>query len=1061
MQSPACPQCGAFLPEAARFCAACGCAVAPDARADLGGERRQLTVMFADLVDSTGLSERLDAEDYSEVVSAYQSVCAERVAHFEGRVAQYLGDGVLAYFGHPSAHEDDAARAVSAALGIRDALPALNERLRREVPALGAGRLAVRIGIATGLVVIGGDAAGEDGLARGTTVILAARLQELALPGQVVVSETTRRLTQGRFITEDLGAHGLKGIDEPVRVWRAQRPIHPGGRLEPAHDLTPLVGREPELARLDELWRESQSGRARAVVVTAEPGLGKSRLIHAFRERLAGEPYTWVECQCSPYHRNTALYPIAGVLERAASVRREDSSQAKIASLERALEGWGFPLDETLPLLAGLLSLPLPADRPVPDRTPAEFRRHTFEWLLEWFKALADARPVVLAVEDLHWADPSSLEFFSFCLERAAQVPALYLFTTRPESPLPWSGAELLELRALSHAQARSMIAFATAQTPQSDEVVRQLIERADGVPLFIEELAQSVVESAGAGARVAIPESLQASLMARLDRLGVGKSIAQLAAVIGRDFDPALLEPVAGLPPGRVDAALEELTEAGVLAVRGDGAGRYSFRHSLIRDAAYESLLKSSRRRLHAAVASAIGTHFPDLVASEPELIARHCERGGLIEQAVDHYRSAGELATRRSAHTEAARHLRRGLGLLEGLPESLERDERELQLQMSLGAPLIATGSYGDPDLERAYERALELSRRIGAGPPLFRPIFGLSTFYQARARNVLALELARQCLAIAEERGDSGLLLASHQRLGLCNYYRGDHVAALEHLDRAVALYDEANHRPLAELFGLDVGVSSMAYQAVARWVYGQPSQGRARIREAVQAARESGNPHTLAFILSFAGAFYQQTREAELALEHADEAVRISRQRGFPFWLGFGSVIAGWARSRVKGPGPDAVAEVKEGVDLILSIGMLISRLYSEVLLGDTQLQADQYDDAHETLAGAIRWGRERQCRFWEPEALRLQGEIFEARDAPERALACYRQASELAGSQQARSHELRAALNSARLLRRLGRAEEARTALDVALAYPEQDGGAPDLAAARELLAERD
>ena len=665
-------------------------ATLPSAPPPAEAERRQLTVLFCDLVDSTALSSQLDPEELRQVVQAYQATCAKVIARFEGHIAQYLGDGLLVYFGYPLAHEDDAQRAVRAGLGILEAMGQLHTSLgpEREV------HLAVRLGIHTGLVVVGdvGDGARQEQLALGETPNLAARLQGIAAPNTLVISAATFQLLGGFFACQPLGTPPLKGLAQPLAVYRVLYESMARSRLEAASSTgwTPLVGREQEIGVLLERWAQVKDGLGQVVLLSGEAGIGKSRLVQVLTDQVAAEPRAWLTpCQCSPYYQNTALYPLIDLLERVAlRFDREESPQQKVGKLEGFLVQYGLPLAEAVPLFAALLSLPLPADYAPVTVSPEQQKQQTLHVLLTILLRIAAQQPVLFVMEDLHWVDPSTLELLSLLVDQGPTARILTLFTFRPDFSPPWTGrAHLTQLTVnrLPQRQAVEVIRQVAHGKVLPAEVVEQIVAKTDGVPLFVEELTKMVLESGllqeqderyaltGPLHPLAIPATLHDSLMARLDRLAAVKALAQLGATLGREFSYALLRAVAPWDEETVHQGLHQLVAAEFLYQRGvPPQATYTFKHALIQDVAYQSLLRSTRQQYHQRIAQALEAQFPETVATQPELVAQHYTAAGCTEQAVHYWQRAGQHASDRSAHLEAISHVTTGIELLKTLPET-----------------------------------------------------------------------------------------------------------------------------------------------------------------------------------------------------------------------------------------------------------------------------------------------------------------------------------------------------------------------------------------------------
>jgi class 3 adenylate cyclase/predicted ATPase len=1056
-----CRNCGSENPIRAHFCGGCAAPLAAESSSagphiPSEAERRQLTVMFCDLVGSTQLSQRLDPEELREVVKAYQETCAEVIRSLDGQIAQYLGDGLLVYFGYPQAHEDDPVRAVSAALGILHDLPRLNDRIGERLPALRKESIQVRIGIHTGPVVVGEMGGGErqERLALGDTLSIASRLQGVTEPGWVVISEATRNLIRGVFVLEDLGRKSLKGIAEAVPVYRV---IHRSGvrsRLEitAATGLTPLVGREQEVAMILDRWEQVKEGHGQVLFLGGEAGMGKSRLVQVLRERLEEEPHTWLDVSCSAYRGNSAFHPVVELLEKGLIFGGDDSSEVRLAKLERALRPAGFPLHELIPLFAPLMSIPLPERYPPVAVSPEAQRRRTLESLMAWLFSVSEQQPMVLVVEDLHWIDPSTLELLGMLVEQAPTVPVLLLLTFRPDFELPWAGRSHLThltLNRLTRRQMNAMVDAILGGKALPDEVLAQVLAKTDGVPLFVEELTKMVLESGlleetddqyeliGPLPELAIPSTLQDSLMARLDRFGSVKEVAQFAAVLGRAFSHELIEAVSPVDAASLDQALARLVRAEILYQRGvPPRAAYIFKHALIQDTAYQSLLRKQRQQYHGRIARTLEQKFPEQVVSEPELVARHYEEGGFVSEAISHYGRAGEQATARSAHKEAIGHLTRGIALLRGLPESRERDERELMLQVALGAPLMAVEGYSNPEVERAYGRARELCREIGEGEPLMRALWGLGAFYQARGELGIAHELGKELLGLAERAGDTSLLLLAHLTVGATLYYQGDWSRSLEHLEQTTALYDPAEHRSLAFFYGQDPGVASRTLAAMVLWHLGCSDRARERSRQAIALGREGVNPFGLAFALGLGAGLQQMLREREKARELAEEAVSIGAERGFPVEQALGKVFHGWALADAPA-GTAGLEKLQEGLARLAAIGTDVAVSYFLSVLAEAQQAVGREQEALGALEAGLAWSKGKGHHYWDAELYRMKGELLlrmPDRDGSE-AESLFRRAIAISRDQMSKALELRAAMSLSRLLQGRGLGDEARALLD--------------------------
>jgi class 3 adenylate cyclase len=809
-------------------------------------ERRQLTVLFCDLVDSTVLASQLDPEEWREVVRAYQDTCAKVIARYEGHIAQYLGDGLLVYFGYPQAHEDDAQRAVRAGLGMVEAMGQLNALLSQEHGV----RLDVRLGIHTGLVVVGkvGGGPRQEQLALGETPNVAARLQGLAAPKTLVISATTYRLLGGFFACQSLGPHLLKGFAQPLEVYQVLSERTARTRLEAAGrtGLTPLVGREPEVALLRERWAQVKDGFGQVVLLSGEAGIGKSRLVQVLTEHVAAEPQAWLTpCQCSPYYQNTALYPMVELLERVAlRFEREESPEQKRRKLEGFLVPYGLPLAEAVPLFAALLSLPLAADDAPLTMSPEQQKQKTLQAFLTILLRIAAQQPVLFVIEDLHWVDPSTLELLTLLVDQGPTARILALFTFRPDFNPPWTGRShltqvtLSRLPRLQAAEMTSRVAHGNALPP---EVVEQIVAKTDGVPLFVEELTKIVLESGllqerddhyaltGPLPPLAIPTTLHDSLMARLDRLAAVKGLAQLGATLGREFSYELLQAIAPWDEETLRRGLHQLVEAEFLYQQGlPPQATYRFKHALIQDAAYQSLLRSTRQQYHQRIAQVLEARFPERCETQPELLAQHYTGAGLAEQAIPYWQRAGQRAVERSANLEGVAHLRKGLAGLATLPDTPKRLQRELDLLTLLGSALTRTSGPGSSAVEQVYTRARELCQQVEP-QQLFPVLWGLWYFYNTRAELQKAEELGKQLLTLAQQVQDRTLLLEAHHALWPTLFFLGELAAARGHLERGMALYDLQDHRSHAFLYGgHDPGSCCKQYTAWTLWALGYPDQ-----------------------------------------------------------------------------------------------------------------------------------------------------------------------------------------------------------------------------------------
>jgi class 3 adenylate cyclase/predicted ATPase len=991
-------------------------------------ERRQVTVLFSDLVGSTALSARMDPEDLREVISAYHKCVAEAVRRFGGFVAQYLGDGVLVYFGYPEAHEDDAERAVRAGLELIAAVIALKT----------SASLQTRVGIATGLVVVG-DLMTGSGEARergivGETPNLAARLQGIAEPNTVAIGEGTRRLLGNLFELKDLGARDVKGVAEPVRAWVALRASTVESRFEALHPsgLTALVGREEETELLLRRWSRAKSGEGQVVLISGEAGIGKSRLAAALAERIAGEPHTRLRHQCSPYHTNSALHPFIAQLERAAGFKADDTSEQRLDKLEAVL-AIGSPRVQTVaPLFAALLSIPFGVRYLPLALSPAQQRRQTLAALLDQFEGLASQQPILLLFEDLHWADASSLELLNLTLERVRHLRVLALFTFRPEFEPPWIGLPnvgTLSLGRLDRNGIESIVAQVTGGRALPAEVMKQIVAKTDGNPLFVEELTKTVLEAGilvedaegyrldGPLPALAVPETLQDSLMARLDRLARVREIAQIGAAIGRDFSYSLLRAVVGRDETALKHALAQLEQAELVFRRGEPPEvLYSFKHALVRDAAYESLLKSRRQQLHGQIARTLEQGFAHVVASQPEIAAHHFTEAGLVEAAIDYWLKAGQHAAR-SANAEALHHLARGLELLPNIDDPMLRNKSELLLQTSLGNSLWAIKGWSIDSVKHAYTRALQLCRESGFDEHTVPAVFGLWTWNFRRAALKEAQALAEHLVNIAENTDDSVYKVLAHEALGFTLFAHGKFAAAHASLERSINLCEDSKASTYLDLSAQDPRVHVRSYDGMVLWFLGYPDQALRICAEARRYAHTSQHPFSEATARTINLRVHQFRGEAAVVAHQANEAIALCEQHEFVHYLAMALILRGWASTQ-QGEFEKGIAEMQAGLEKERATGALIYESYTLGLLAGACIKNGCYGQALDFLNDAqARIDDGNSERFYAAEIYRLLGEAYlRSGQNMDQAKHYFYKSLKIAREQKAKSLELRVCLS---------------------------------------------
>lgn len=996
-----CPQCGQQNPSGARFCNQCGAGLGQAREA----ERRQLTVMFCDLADSTALSAQFDPEALRELLAAYQAAAGAAIARFDGHVAQYLGDGLLVYFGFPQAHEDAAERAVRAGLGVLEALEALNA----SAPEAGRPALRARIGIHTGPVVVSevGSGPRREQLALGETPNVAARLQALAEPGSIVISAATQRLVQDAFACRDLGRHVLKGLPEAVQAWQV---AHPARALPSGAAAPPLVGREQERTALLEHWRRAVRGGGHGVLLQGEPGMGKTRLSRALREEALRAGGRVFEARCSHFHPGSPFYPVAEMVARAIDYRPERAGEG-VEALEASVAEFGLEARELVPYLAGLLSLPLPERLAPPLLSAQALRERTFEALLELLGAVTATQPLLLLVEDLQWSDPSTLELIGRALDRYGSARLLLLCTARSEfSPPLRMPLERLELGRCPDETLEKLVRTLSAAKPLPHEVVSGIVARADGVPLFAEELARAVGETGGNE----IPASLQDLLMARLDRLGPAKPVAQQAAAIGRRFSFALLRAVTSLDTGPLAEALEHAARVGLISAYGTPPEtRYAFRHALFEDIAYQSMLRSTRQQIHRRVAEAILQVEPQTAETQPEVLAHHFSEASLPGEAVAHWLLAGRRALARSACIEAVAHARRGIEIARSLPGDASRLARELELQLVLAPALMAVRGAGADEVEQAYAQAGALCRQLGNAPKLLVPLWGLWAYALMRARYAEARMLAAQLEQLAELSKAPGPGLVAAETLGMTLFYQGEFAAALAALQRGLALYRRPDAQARVARGVHDPGVMCHAFEMLALWLSGQ---GAAAIDSLARLRALDGilEPYDRAFTRCAFAVLSQCQNDPAAVAAHAADALAIAREQGFPTWVAMARVLQGWALAQ-QGRSEEGVALARRGCAAWDATGAQNLRPYFRALLADASLAAGQPDAALVALDEALTAIEAGGERWWEAEVHRLRGEVLLAlgpgrRSAAEESL---QRALQAAREQGARAFEARA------------------------------------------------
>ncbi|WP_076999645.1 AAA family ATPase [Variovorax sp. KK3] len=1031
------------------------------------GERRQLTALFCDMVGFTELANRTDPEVLQRIVRAYENACEVCIARYEGYVFQLLGDGIVAFFGYPLAHEGEAERAIHAGLEIIESLSGL------DIPV--AGRLAVRIGIATGVVVV--SSAGKGAV--GEAMNLAARLQALARPGHVLVSEQVHRLAGGSFDYEDLGEQVLKGIARPVRVYGIAGVSEAASRFEAATQdgLTPLIGREQEIGLLLERWSLAQDGEGQVVMLSGEPGIGKSRILNAFRERVESQGAKALNFQCSPYYVNSAFWPSANNFERGLKFAPDESPESKLDKLEGLIVGvYGRPLAD-VGFVASMMSIPCGDRYGTAAMTAQKRKQETLRTLVDLTEAAARTQPSVMLFEDAHWADPTSLEVLDLLIDRVRGIPLLVVLTHRPEFESRWSEqghVSALNLSKLTRAQGAAMVSRLAGSKALPAALLEQILAKTDGVPLFVEELTKAILESGelteqadhyeyrGAASAITIPASLRDSLMARLDRFNPVKFIAQIGAAIGRVFSYELIAAVAPMTPEQLDESLARLTESGLASRRGSPPeATYTFKHALVQDVAYDSLLKSRRQDLHAKIARAIEARFTNAKVAEPEVLAHHLTAAGLAAEAVPLWQSAGELAFKRMALVEAISHLNQGLRLVATLPRSIDNDRRELALRRALGVAWMGARGWPAPEARESLLPALKLVGSAASGRDTLPVYWGLFANTLSMGRVAESVQWAQQLLAMGQDGGDSDVLVTAHLMMCVSTFWLGDLLTCRTHAEALTHVYDPVAHRHIADEINHDPLTGAGIYQAQVSWMLGYPDRAVAECDAKDRHARQRGHVFDRGFALAAGADVFEYRGEPDAQRARVQECERLGRDNGLTvLWQVVAPLRHGAALVRA--------GEAAEGVGL-LRAGLAMreagggyggSNPYLQALLAEGMAALGDVSGALRVIEKQIEqierpgWGE--RCHY--AEIRRLEGSLHALRGDAEAAEESFRLSLEWARVQQARSWELRTATGLADLLRRQGRVAEARAVLVPVYEWFTEGLGTRDLVRARELIA---
>lgn len=986
----ACQECRAPLHAGARFCATCGHEIGPKSR---DTERRQLTLLFCDMVGSTSLSERLDPEELRDLLTSYQRVCRDAIRRYEGHTSQFLGDGVMSYFGYPVAHEDDAVRAVHASLRILDGIKLVNQGIGKRLGV----EIHVRAGLHTGIAVVGeiGPGGAHDRLAVGEAVNLAARIQSFAEMDTIVVSASTARLIRGHFELRPLDVHILKGFTRPVDLFQVIRPTEARTTLEASAlgGLTPHLGRDIESAQLAAIWREVRVGAGRFVAVRGEAGIGKSRIVHQFRKTALAEPVRVLECFCSPLTQATALAPVVALLERVVQERAQSYTPllGKLQALQNLL-GEHLRLGaDAVPLLATLLSIPGADASPIDDLSPIRRRARTLEILREWLASSAERTPIALLVEDVHWADPSTLDLLSILAQDLSGGRTLVCVTCRPEFPISWSQphVRVIELNRLTGDQVEAMVTHVAGGRPLPPLVVKQIAERSEGVPLFVEEVTKSVLESdalrmeanryelARSFDENPVPSTVHASLLARFDRLGETRAVAQLGATIGREFTYSLIRALAGLNDDQLRDHLDRLCRSELAFAHGEPPdSTYTFKHALIQDAIYGTLLKKERLRVHETVFSKLNAEFPELIEARPEMAAYHAENAGLRDLAVPLLKEAGFRAFARTAVAESVKHLGRAIDLVDALEEPA-RTDMEIELQSVIGPAYMATVGWIAPEVERSSARLRSLAVARGDGAKLFQATWGLWSVHFLRGELDRALAASQAVLDMALATPDPMLQLAGYDIVGYTQLYRGEYVEALKHAEAGLALFDMERELKLAHLFQISASVGMWNYGALAHWMLGFPERAAEWLLRAKALAENLSHPPSLAYGHCAQFRVLRWMDDIEKIRTNAAAARSLAAAEGFALWVPMADIYLAWSDLRQGGDAGAACDRIESAIAAMR--GNSLFAVEDGTLFAEALLLANRPEEVFKVatnILAIIAEGGQHHC---EPELFRLQGE----------------------------------------------------------------------------------
>lgn len=999
LKIPQCPACKSGIRIDSRFCSNCGVKIDPslfqqEKNESKYAERKQLTVLFSDLAGSTRMSDILDPEDMRDILREYQTVCSNIIKSYDGFVAKFLGDGILAYFGYPEAHEDDAGRSVRAGLSIIEAMKSYSEKFIKQFGV----RTDVRIGIHTGLVVVG-DMGGSQFLEAdaivGKTPNLAARIQTTAELNTVYISESTKKLLGVFFECENLGSHDLKGISKPVNLYQVLHERTGASRFEVLSDkLTPFTGRKEEIRQLQEGWAKAEEGKGQVFIINGEAGIGKSRIVHYMKEFNANQKNSWLtEIRCSQYFSNSSLYPIIDMMERVVlGYSQDESPEGKLLKLE----GWSSQYgtnEEIVPLFAPLLSIPLSEKYSPSNLTPVKLKEKTIDLLISILLKRSETQPVLFIVEDLHWADPSTLELLSKFIDRCTESHILAIFTHRPQFTHDWGdypSVSVINLNRLKSKESKEVVNKITGGKYIPENAIEYILDKTDGIPLFLEELTAMMLEEemftesdgkyklSSPLATLPVPNTLNDLLFTKLDRMKEAKAVAQLAAAIGREFSFSMLQNIPGEHHKDLKSNLDKLVDSGLLYQKiGHSDTLYVFKHALIRDSAYSSLLKSSRRTIHRIIADSFVKHRSDIVEAQPELIAYHYSKSHSPLEAMSYWQKAGEFAIHRSAMPEAISHLTEAIEESTFLPEGPEKLGGELMAQTYLGLANMQAWGYGHPDVETAFTRARDLCKLMGDPPQIFPVLHGLVKFKLVRGEYETGLNLGKQLQKTAEETKDDNLLIEALYVVGAAQFWMGDTVKSMTNLTQLVDLYTYEDHKHHASIYGEDPCVTALSHNLWQKAVCGRYAQSLEDLNKAESLVDHLQHPWSTDYFLTCKTHLFSVVHDYEKTENAAVEFLKSATEHGFPWWVANANINLGWAMAH-RGKRKKGLELAVENVKLWRMMGAELATTNFYLKIGEIHLLDSNYENALNAINEALNICYTTREGLYEAEIHRVKG-----------------------------------------------------------------------------------